>query len=134
MAPDESAPSDEPARAAAERAQARAYAPHSGFAVGAAVVTASGEIFTGANIENASYSLSMCAERVAVFRAVSAGHLHLGAITVTGAAADLSPCGACRQVLAEFGGSEMAVTYRSGGEYVTKTLGELLPESFRLEP
>lgn len=85
---------------AAKRARRRAYCPYSRYPVGAAVLTASGRLFTGANVENASYGLSLCAERVAVFNAVARGEKELKAVCV--AARVAKPCGACRQVLLEF--------------------------------
>jgi cytidine deaminase len=120
--------------ALAEAARDGAHAPYSGFAVGAALVTDTDEVFTGANIENASLTLSICAERVAVFRAIAAGHRRIAAIAVAGPAADVPPCGACRQVLAEFGDDDLLVSFPLGGELVTRTLGELLPAAFRLAP
>ncbi len=122
---------------AAQRASERAYAPFSGFCVGAAVLTQSGEIFTGCNVENSSYGLANCAERTAIFTAVAAGALSaeraLVAVAVVhreGAAC--SPCGACRQVIFEFG-PEAVVIYRTqGGEIVQATARELLPDGFRL--
>ena len=88
------------ARAAAEKA----YAPYSGFRVGAAVLAASGKVFSGCNVENASYGLCNCAERTAIFNAVAAGEQVLRAVVVyTPTANPTSPCGACRQVISEFG-------------------------------
>ena len=113
-------------------ARADAYAPHSGFTVGAALTTEDDRTYTGVNIENASYGLSICAERVAVFCAVADGARRITAIALSGPADDVSPCGACRQVLAEFAGDELPVTFRRGGREVTRTLGELLPDAFRL--
>ncbi len=86
---------------AALAARERAYAPYSNFAVGAAVLTTTDEIITGANVENASYGLSICAERAAVFAAVAAGHRDFRAMAVA-TSGGASPCGACLQVLAEF--------------------------------
>jgi cytidine deaminase len=88
--------------AAAVHVRANAHAPYSNFRVGAAVLTESGEIFTGCNVENASYGLTICAERVAVGAAVAAGHKKIAAVAVVTAGGH-SPCGACRQVLCEFG-------------------------------
>lgn len=84
----------------AVEAQKRAYCPYSRYPVGAAVLTASGRVFAGCNVENASYGLSMCAERSAIFHAVAGGHDSIAAVCVVGAAA--KPCGACRQVMFEF--------------------------------
>lgn len=115
---------------AAAAAAAGAYAPASGFKVGAALMTAAGRVFTGCNIENASLGLSICAERVAIFKAVSEG---AGPFTqmavVTGDGRDASPCGACRQVLRELAPG-VIVTYRSGGNLVRTRIDELLPDPF----
>src|SRR5262245_20426069 len=87
---------------AAQAARRHAYEPYSGFAVGAAVQTASGHVFAGCNVENASYGLTICAERAAVCAAIAAGHKQLTAVAVVTSGGH-APCGACRQVLAEFG-------------------------------
>ena len=117
----------------AKKARDNAYAPYSNFKVGAALLTEDGEIFTGANVENASYGLSICAERVAVFKAVSEGKRKFKAIAVV---ADTEkptpPCGACRQVLAEFGDIEVIMANLKGDVKVMK-LSELLPEAFTPE-
>jgi cytidine deaminase len=117
----------------AQGAQRRSYAPYSTFRVGAAVQM-SGEVFEGANIENASYGLTVCAERVAVFAAVVAGCHRLEAIAVcTEASPPSSPCGACRQVLLEFAPDPAAVTVTAinpRGERRTWTLAALLPDGF----
>ena len=109
----------------------QAYAPYSHFHVGAAVLTDSGEIFAGCNVENASYGLTICAERAAVCSAVAAGHKQIVAVAVvTGGGA--SPCGACRQVLAEFGPA-MAVVLVDADDpsrVRTTTLEKLLPDGF----
>lgn len=112
---------------AALRAREGAYAPYSHFAVGAAVRGASGRIYAGANVENASYGASMCAERCAVFAAVNAGERKLNAIAVTE-----SPCGICRQVLREFAdpATLRIIVARSQDDYREFTLAELLPASF----
>jgi cytidine deaminase len=114
----------------------RAYAPHSRFCVGAAVRTTRGAIFTGCNVENASYGLTLCAERNAIASAVAAegATMRLAAVAVFVAAAEaFPPCGACRQVIAEFADPETAVVYlgQRGAPAVT-TIGELLPRAFRL--
>lgn len=117
----------------AREASTRAYAPYSGFPVGAAVLVPSGEVFEGANIENASYPLTCCAERVAVFRAVMAGHREVEAVAVYGPkASPCPPCGACRQVLNEWRphDGDMAVVLEAPGGAEVVSLGDLLPRSF----
>lgn len=119
--------------AAALAARGAAYAPYSKFKVGAALV-ANGKVFTGANVENASYGLSMCAERAAMFAAVNAGATSLEEVVVcTDASPPSSPCGACRQVLYEFAADPSAVTVTSvnpAGERRSWTLAQLLPDGF----
>jgi cytidine deaminase len=119
-------------RAAARGARASAYARYSQFAVGAAVLTADGRTFTGANVENASYGLTVCAERTAVFAAVLAGAHALAAVAVSGPdGVTAAPCGACRQVLAEFAEPGVPVTYAlADGSWADTTVGELLPAAF----
>ncbi len=128
-----SQPADPALEAAARDAQRRAYAPYSKFRVGAAV-RMTGEIFEGANVENASYGLSMCAERTAVFAAVLSGAHRLEAVAVcTDASPPSSPCGACRQVLLEFAPDPAAVTVTAvnpRGERRSWTLAELIPDGF----
>lgn len=117
---------------AATKARENSYAPYSKFAVGAAVQTSAGEIFGGCNIENASYGLSMCAERNAIFNAVSAGHQDLVAIAVIGQTdGPISPCGACRQVISEFL-LQRAPVYLTNlaGNTVTTTVAAILPGAF----
>lgn len=115
---------------AALEARENAYVPYSGFKVGAAVQGMSGQVYTGCNIENASYGLSNCAERTAIFKAISEGEKKLAAIAV---AADtpgpVSPCGACRQVMAEFG-IDQIILVNLRGEQQTVSMAELLPFSF----
>ncbi len=116
--------------AAAEAVRANAYAPYSGFAVGAAVVSADGRVFAGCNVENASYGLTVCAERHAVAAAVAAGARDLrGLAVVTPVSPAASPCGACRQVLAEFGEMDVVLA-NPGGERERTTLAALLPHAF----
>ncbi|HWR38102.1 MAG TPA: cytidine deaminase [Patescibacteria group bacterium] len=115
---------------AARTARENAYAPYSGFAVGAAVLGASGKIYSGCNIENASYGLSNCAERTAIFKAVSAGERILLALAVVADTPEpVSPCGACRQVMAEFDIPQVMLENLQGDRRVTTTK-ELLPCSF----
>ena len=116
--------------ARARSARERAYAPYSHFAVGAALECADGTVFTGSNVENASYGLSMCAERNAVFAAVNAGVRDFTAIAIAGPSGVATlPCGACRQVLAEFNPA-LRVVYTDGGGVTQTHLGALLPSPF----
>lgn len=113
---------------AAWQARESAYAPYSRFAVGAAVMTHDGRIFTGCNVENLSYGLTMCAERVAIGAAVAAGARSFRMIAVVAdTAVPISPCGACRQVMAEFGVSRVILANRS--ERLEFTMEELLPRA-----
>lgn len=115
---------------AAISAREQAYVPYSGFKVGAAVQGRSGLIYSGCNIENASYGLSNCAERTAIFKAVSAGEQELIAIAVVAdTPGPVSPCGACRQVMAEFGIRKILLANLNGKQR-TVTMEELLPFSF----
>ena len=119
--------------AAARDARERFYAPYSGFAVGAAIL-AGGTTFVGVNIENASYPLSVCAERNAVGAMIIGGQRHIDAVAVVaGGDGPASPCGGCRQVLAEFATDDVPVASENvdTGERVRWTLGELLPAAFR---
>ncbi len=122
-------PEDLIAEAAAARA--RAYCPYSRYAVGAAIETDGGGVFAGCNVENASYGLTICAERAAAFAAVCAGRRAWRALAVV--TEDGSPpCGACRQVLAEFAGGDLAIyAARPDGSYRRWTLAELFPQPFR---
>ena len=122
------------ARAAIDAAQ-RAYAPYSKFKVGAALLAEDGRVFTGCNVENASYGLTNCAERTAVLKAVSEGATRFKAIAIAGGAGNVAmPCGACRQVLAEFCPPDAPVRCVSLDGAITKdfTVGELLPGVFSL--
>jgi cytidine deaminase len=116
----------------ARAAAAHAYAPYSGFAVGAAVLTEGGEIHSSANVENASFGLSNCAERNAIFAAVAHGARKLEALAVyTPTAAATMPCGACRQVLAEFGADAIIICFTDDDSREQRFgLGELLPVAF----
>ena len=117
----------------ADEARKKAYAPYSKITVGAALLTKSGKIYTGANVENAAYSPSVCAERVAFFDAIHAGERDFLAIAVAGgedgneAKEIFSPCGVCRQVLAEFCGGDFKIIF---GKKREATLAELLPYGF----
>ncbi len=116
--------------AAARRARRGAYAPYSRYRVGAAALTSNGTVFSGANVENASYGLSICAERVAIFQAAASGHRKVRAVAVvTDSRKPAAPCGACRQVMAEFG---VEVVYLAGVRGVPRTrrFADLLPEAF----
>ncbi len=116
--------------AAARAAQAQAYAPYSGYRVGAAVETGGGAIFAGCNVENASYGLSLCAERVAVGNAMAGGQRQLRRIViVSDSDPPAPPCGACRQVLAEFGAGLMVESV-GPGRTERWVLGDLLPSGF----
>ena len=115
---------------AAQSVRKRAHAPYSKFAVGAAVLDEDGQIFRGCNVENASYGLSVCAERHAVGAAVAAGSSRLTAIAVVAdTSPPTSPCGACRQVLAEFGDMPVILANLRGERTVT-SVAQLLPEAF----
>lgn len=116
----------------AVEARRRAYVPYSSFAVGAALLTRSGKLYTGCNVENASYGLTVCAERVAIWKAVSEGETEFTALAVATNIGG-SPCGACRQVMAEFT-PDMAVLIADLSGHVTATsVAELLPLAFRPE-
>lgn len=135
------------------KARKMAYAPYSHYLVGAALIVPSGNIYTGCNIENASYGLTICAERTAIFKAVSEGQRHIDAIAITGCHLDhltddnnlvsdaddtddyAYPCGACRQVLVEFlpnSGDIDVIVAKSTNDYKEFKLSELLPGTFKL--
>lgn len=117
---------------AARQGRCRAYAPYSGFRVGAAVLTHEGSVHIGCNVENASFGLTVCAERIALFSALSAGAGKPIAVAVAGKeGTPCFPCGACLQVLAEFNG-EMAIILEQGERPVVYGLAELLPQRFDL--
>lgn len=116
--------------AAAIDARQWAYAPYSNYAVGAALLTASGRIYEGVNVENAAYPMTTCAERVAVFKAISEGERDFTVIAVVTKNGG-SPCGACRQVLAEFGLDTLVIIADETGRVVNEnTVRELLPGAF----
>ena len=119
------------------KARENSYSPYSGYQVGAALMTQDGRIYTGCNIENASYSATNCAERTAVFKAVSEGVTKFAGIAIVGGSKGKElqyafPCGVCRQVLREFADISKFVVLvaRSEEDYIERTLEELLPESF----
>mgnify|MGYP000282918513 CR=1 FL=1 len=115
-------------------AQKHAYAPYSNFKVGAALLTKNGKIYTGSNVENASYGLTICAERVALFKAVSEGEREFKAIAIVTSSKDpIPPCGACRQVLAEFSKDLLIVSQSIDKKKKRWFLNELLPESFEFK-
>ena len=124
--------------ALAVKAMDNAYAPYSGYCVGAALLAENGKVYTGCNIENAAYSPTVCAERTAIFKAVSEGERDFFAIAVAGGKDGViegvfPPCGVCRQVMAEFCKEDFIVLLvKCGGEYEKYTLSELLPLSFNL--
>jgi cytidine deaminase len=115
--------------AMATEARSRAYAPYSGYAVGAALLAASGNVYSGCNVENASYGLTICAERTAMCKAICAGEREFEAIAVVTENGG-SPCGACRQFLAEFSPDMRVLVADAEGNYRTFALTELLPAHF----
>ena len=123
----------------ANDARAKSYCPYSGFAVGAALLCADGTIFTGANIENASYTPTICAERVAFFQAVHAGHRDFTAIAIVGGSRGkdidslCTPCGVCRQVMSEFCKGDFLIILAGEKEPLVLTWDELMPLRFELK-
>ena len=112
-------------------ARRRAYAPYSNYHVGSALRTKTGRVYTGVNVENAAYPTTMCAERIAIYKAVSDGELEFEVISVVTDNGG-SPCGSCRQVLAEFGLDTIVLIANGKGELIKElTVGELLPEAFQ---
>jgi cytidine deaminase len=125
-------PEDRDLVAAATQVRERAYAPYSHFPVGAALLGRSGRVYLGANVENAAYPLTTCAERTAVVKAVSEGEQEFKAIAVV-TATGATPCGACRQILREFGGPQgdlRVIVADTAGNVRTFTIAELLPDGF----
>ncbi|HYM80655.1 MAG TPA: cytidine deaminase [Candidatus Limnocylindria bacterium] len=118
--------------AEAERARRKSYAPYSRFTVGAALLTHKGQVFRACNVENASYGLSVCAERNAVWKAVSEGEREFVAIAITARQGHgAPPCGSCRQVLHEFAPEAIVYWRDARGRIVRRPLGELLPLAFK---
>jgi homotetrameric cytidine deaminase len=115
----------------AQSARQNSYSPYSGFAVGAAVLADSGKIYTGTNCESASYGASICAERAALTSAVSAGERRFTAVAVAAGDKPVTPCGICRQLLAEFGDMLVICAAAEGSEYKKISLSELLPDAFK---
>lgn len=118
----------------ATRARENAFAPYSNFQVGAAVETANGKIYTGCNVENASYGLTVCAERIAIWKAMSEGEREFTKIVVVADTAELTPpCGACRQIIWEFCGDIAVVLANLKGKSETLQMSELFPKAFGRE-
>jgi cytidine deaminase len=131
MQPRASMPTEDELVAAARAVRGHAHARFSGFKVGAALETADGIVVTGCNVENATYGLTICAERVAVFKAISEGHRRFTRIAVVGDTAEPTPpCGACRQILWEFGGDLEVILANLERVHGRLRLGELLPHPF----
>ncbi len=119
---------------AAKKAIKNAYAPYSGFRVASAVRAGSGKIYCGVNVENASYGLTICAERVAIFKAISEGEKEILEVLVyTETDEPVAPCGACRQVIAEFGRNARIIMASKSGKVIEATIEELLPYAFTKE-
>ncbi len=112
-------------------ARDKSYSPYSSFPIGAALLTNDGEIFTGTNVENASYGLTNCAERTAIFKAVSEGYREYEAIAIVAdTERPVPPCGSCRQVLQEFGNDIIVIMANLKGEHLQYTVSDLLPGAF----
>jgi len=123
---------DENLFVSAQNAAKNTYSPFSKFPVGAAILAKSGKIYTGTNVENSSYGLTNCAERVAIQNAISAGERMISRVAIYSPNNDVSPCGACRQVIAEFSNCDAAIIYKWDGQIVKRNIAELLPHTFRL--
>ncbi len=117
----------------ADKAKKNAYVPFSHFQVGAALLTADGQVFTGVNIENSSFGATICAERTAFVKAISEGQLRFTAIAVASSGGEALPCGICRQFMYEFCPNLDVITGEDENSLRTRTLEQLLPEGFRLE-
>ena len=122
----------------AKEAMTRSYSPYSGYKVGAALLCKDGTVYTGCNVENASYTPTICAERTAIFKAVSEGHREFAAIAICGGkdgviSGTFPPCGVCRQVMREFCSDDFRVYMITPDGYEVATLAELLPFSFRAD-
>ena len=124
--------------AMAEEARGASYSPYSGISVGAALLTADGKVYRGANIENSSFTPTVCAERVAFFKAISEGERDFVAIAISGGVdgkpskADFPPCGVCRQVMSEFCKKDFYVIWGNEEKITKKTLAQILPDGFKL--
>jgi cytidine deaminase len=118
----------------AHKAKENAYSPYSGFKVGAAILAKDGQIIDGCNVENAAYGSTMCAERTAIFKAVSMGYKpgDFQAIAIASSGDNFSPCGSCRQVINEFG-EDIDLIFEWNGDVVVETLKQVLPFNFILE-
>lgn len=121
----------------AKDATKSAYSPYSHFRVGAALLCEDGTVYTGCNIENSSFGVTCCAERVALFKAVSDGKRCFTDIAIVGSSSDdfnkpCSPCGVCRQAFSEFCDADFKIHLSNGGEIITYTLNDILPHSFKL--
>ena len=121
----------------AKRAKGFSYSPYSNFSVGAALLCADGSIYTGCNVENASFSPTCCAERVAIFKAISEGKREFKAIAISGSSKNgkeelCYPCGVCRQVLCEFCAADLDIVLCDANGISVIKLGELLPKAFKL--
>ena len=120
----------------AEKAAIQAYAPYSGYRVGAALMTESGKVYTGCNVENASYGLTICAERNAIFHAIAeeGAGMRIRSLAVIALGHEFPPCGACRQVISEFAQPNTHVHFLQNGKIVSLTSEALLPGAFGLNP
>lgn len=116
------------------KAKEKAYAPYSNFKVGAVVVTDDNKLYTGCNIENVSYGATNCAERTAIYKAVSEGHYKIKALAVVGDESDFTyPCGICRQVIQEFATEDFQIVIiKNKEEYMVKTLEDIFPLAFKI--